>query len=529
MIANRLSEFFQRTAREDRGCFFVHSSSQEERWLAYAEMYSKANAIAEKIRDLPIRHRFIAVIWMDQSPESFIAFMSVVLAEGIPVPIHPTSKCEEAFAVLEKVEADVVMLSASQALQVSNLLSSGMTDGSFLRKVCCMNGETGEALKWMLPWEVSGEYKKRRYTPPKETAAIFMSSGSTGSPKGIMLSDENLLSNVHAIQSYLKLTEMDRVLLTKSYGYSSTITGEWLLSLLTGAHIYMTAGFFHPLHTVRLIRDYETTFMCTVPSALLPLVKSSKWQSEDLHSLKKLIIVGGQMPVEMLIQLQNRLPWVEMMPCYGLTEASPRVSFLPSHQLMKKQNSVGIPISRVQVGIYQDGQQVDNGSIGEIVVCGPNVMLGYYDDLQRTASVLPSYGLRTADMGYMDEEGYIFITGRLDNALNIAGHTLYPETMEKIIYSHPAVQEVAVAGIPDEVWGHLPIAFVVPNDPLANEKKIIEELFLFCQEHLSAVQRPKEIVLIPNLPKRENGKLDRSYLQSIVKEKNYDSHHRTGH
>jgi long-chain acyl-CoA synthetase len=519
MIANSLSDFFERTARVDRGCLFIQSSQHEERWIAYADMYRIAASIAGSIRQLQLRRRFIAVIWMDQSPESLIALMSVVLAEGIPVPIHPTSKCEEALVAVEKVEADLMMLSAAQAIQIGNLLSTGISAGSLLKDVRFMNGETGELLRWMLPLEELGGGKHRRYTPHKETAVIFMSSGSTGSPKGIMLSEGNLLSNVHAIQSYSNLTETDRVLVTKSYGYSSTITGEWFLSLLTGAHLYMTAGFFHPLQTVRLIRDYEITFMCTVPSALLPLAKSGKWQNEDLHSLKKLIIVGGQMPADMLVQLQTRLPWVRMMPCYGLTEASPRVTYLPPEQLMNKPNSVGIPIVGVQVSVYQDGYQLDKGTIGEIVIRGPNVMLGYYDDVQRTASAITPYGLRTADMGFMDEEGYIFITGRLDNALNIAGHTIYPETMENVIYSHPAVQEVAVAGMPDDIWGQLPVAFVVPKDPVANEQKIREELFHFCQEHLSGVQRPKEIVLIPQLPKRANGKLDRSHLQSYVKGK----------
>ncbi len=329
----------------------------------------------------------------------------------------------------------------------------------------------------------------------------------------------------------MRLAETDRILLTKSVGYISTVTGEWLLSLLAGAHLQMISGFFHPLHTVRLIRDYGATFLCTVPSALLPLVSSGKWRDEELSGLRKLLIVGGPMPLRPLIQLRDRLPWVDVMPCYGLTEASPRVTFLPPPALKAKANSVGVPIRGVVAGIYLDGRRQAPGVVGEIVVRGPNVMLGYYNDAERTAAVLSPDGLRTSDMGYVDGDGFLFVTGRLDNALNIAGHTVYPEAVENVLCGHPAVREAAVSGLPDEVWGDLPIALVVPQFAPADEAgetKWIEELFAYCRERLSAVQRPREIGIVERLPKRANGKLDRTALKSMIKGKYDACVHRTG-
>jgi acyl-coenzyme A synthetase/AMP-(fatty) acid ligase len=209
------------------------------------------------------------------------------------------------------------------------------------------------------------------------------------------------------------------------------------------------------------------------------------------------------------------------MPCYGLTEASPRVTYLPSHRLTTKPDSIGIPISGVHVGIYRDGQQVSIGEYGEIIVNGPNVMLGYYNDVQRTADFLKEYGLRTSDMGYMDEEGYIYVTGRLDHALNVAGHTLYPEMLEKILIYHPQVREAAVVGMTDEIYGQRPMAFVVWDGLIKDEQKSMDELHHYCRDHLSAIHYLKEICFVQQLPMTINGKLDRSALHSMVKERKY--------
>ncbi|MFD0697450.1 class I adenylate-forming enzyme family protein [Paenibacillus sp. GCM10027628] len=518
-----LSDFFQETAREDRGCLFVHASTNEERWISYLDMYRQACDRSRQLCSFTIRKRFIAAIWMEQSSEWLVAFMSIVLAGGIPIPLHQSAKAEDIVDLIESVEAEVVMLSSPQALKLNHVLEDKPHGKSALGNVLLIDGETGEMLH--SPMRTSTLDRIRRYIPPSETAVIFMSSGSTGSPKGIMLSEKNLLSNLHAIQDYLQIAESDRVWLSKSLGYSSTITGEWFLSLYTGAHLYMSAGSFHPLYSVKFIRDYGITFMCAVPSMLIPLVKSTKWKPSDLCDMKKMIIVGAQMPAAMLIQLIERLPWVQIMPGYGLTEASPRVSYLPYQAIRNKANSAGIPVSGVQIGIHQNGELQKSGTIGEIVVNGPNIMLGYYNDPLKTAQVLSEFGLRTGDMGYLDDEGYIYITGRLDNALNVAGHMLYPETIEKVIYSHPDVQEAAIAGVPDEIWGCLPIAYVVPNNPFSNEKDFAQELFSYCWKHLTSFQQPAKVVIVQSLPKRDNGKLDRKQLQSIVEEMEHASNH----
>ncbi|EFM12160.1 AMP-dependent synthetase and ligase [Paenibacillus curdlanolyticus YK9] len=521
-----LLQFFKRTARDDRGIYYESGEPAVTHWMSYAQMAEAAEQIANKLKHHKPRSRMMAAIWMEQTPACFIAFMATVFAGGIPIPIHAYYKKHEVEPILSRLKPDFLLTSASRSAEFlgekGEGLSSGLADGPLL-----VDGETGDSLGTEQAHVQSSLDAENGFQAPPDTAVIFLSSGSTGVPKGIMLSHRNLISNVDAIQGYLKLTPEDRVLIAKSFGYSSTITGEWLLALEAGATINLTQGIFHPLQLVRLIRDYKTTFLCTVPSVLVPLLKTNRWDPEALRSLRQLIVVGGPVSPEHLVSLQKLLPWTSIMPCYGQTEASPRVTYLPAHRLADKPQSVGIAVDGVEISIYSNGIRAEIGVIGEVVVKGPNVMLGYWDDPAATSAVLSEHGLCTSDMGYLDEEGFLFIAGRKDNALNVGGHTFFAEAVEKQLSEHSLVQEAAVAGITDSVWGQRLVAVIVADLSCMDAEQARSELFAFCQTQLTSVQRPKAIYIAEQLPKTTTGKLDRKALQSIVKEWEYAANNST--
>lgn len=509
MSASAWRHLFAETARTDRGV--TYADGRTETFDNYAELASDAGKLAERWLEWGLRDRFVAVIWMEQSLSYLRALMSVLLAGGIPVPLHPYAKWPEADKAAQLVEAELVIVSAGKANQLPAELS-----GSHL----FADGETAEPLT---VHRVPSVFR-RSYTPPEAASILFLSSGSTGTPKGVMLSADNVLSNVRSIQHYVRLDDGDRVLLAKSLGYCSTFTGEWLLALTAGAHLQLAPGFMHPFEAVRFVRQFGTTFMCTVPSFMLPLVKSDRWRPVDLQSLRQLLVVGGGMAPDMLLDLKRKLPWTAIMPSYGLTEASPRVSYLPSEQLERRPGSVGLPVKDVEIAICRDGKPVPRGEPGEIVIRGPNVMLGYYADERRSASVLTSYGLCTADVGWQDEEGYLYVTGRLDSAVNVGGHTIYPETVEQTLLTHPSVMEAGVAGCPDPVWGERLVAFAVAGTPPEDEHRSVCELMEHCRDRLSAALCPRDIRFVESLPKTKNGKLDRQALRSMAKEWEHVQH-----
>lgn len=505
---NELSRFFHQYPRTDRGVFETRRGNT--RYISYAELIESAQELSALWGKLKLRDRFIAVLWMEQSIECMRSMMAVVLAGGIPVPMHSFSSFADIVRIARETEAEMVVLPEGKYLTVSQSATQIDIDHAYV--IAC---ETGKVLKTPTTDAISFG-TNRTYTPPQETAVIFMSSGSTGTPKGIMLSDRNVLSNVASIQSYVDLQHDDRVLLFKSLGYCSSITGEWLSALFAGCNLQLTESFMHPFEMLRFIKEHETTFMCTVPSVLLPLVKSNKWGQEDVASLRKMTIVGGPMPSEALLQLRDRLPSVELMPSYGLTEASPRVSYLPGTELRHRPDSVGIPVKDVEICIVQGEREVPAGESGEIVVRGPNVMLGYYNNPESTAEKLGVMGLHTSDIGYLDEDGYLYVTGRKDNAINIGGHTIYPETTERVLQDFAGVHEAAVAGVPDEVWGEKMVAFIAFQDPSSS----LDELTGYIKQHLQPLYRPRAYFLVDRdrLPKTAVGKLNRAALRSMAKE-----------
>lgn len=500
--------WFKETARSDRGVWYLEGGKLVR--MDYSDMYAGALALSAILQEEQTSSRtFLAVIWMVQSPCYLQAFMAVLMAGGIAVPVHPRSTKDEVRELCQYLEAELAIVSGEH---ISAFTGIGSLDESIPYPAAVMDGECG--IMHRLRPHSQRSMPMRSYWPPLETTVIFMSSGSTGKPKGIMLSANNILSNVRSIQDYIRLTPQDKVLLTKSFGYSSTITGEWLLALENGSDLYLFDGVLHPLELIRLVKAHRITFLCTVPSGVVPWVKSSLWKREDLASLERMIIVGGAMPADMLLELKERIPWVDIMPSYGLTEASPRVSYLPAHELRSRPASAGMPVSGVEITVRRpDGEEASPGETGEIMVSGPNVMLGYYNMPERTSDTLTSHGLRTRDLGYKDQEGFLYVSGRGDTALNVGGHTLYPEQMEAVLSAHPAVGRAGVTTY-TAVEGERLIAFIEQaSGGAVGLEELVEELYTYVRRTMSHMYRPKEIRIVPGLPLTNSGKLDRAALR----------------
>jgi long-chain acyl-CoA synthetase len=507
MDACSLAEFFENTQRDDRGVSYLEHG--KERWISYAELASESRELALAWNGYGIRKRFIALIWLEQSPDYLRNFQAVVYAGGIPVPVHAYTRMEEVMHIASRVEAEMVILSSDKAARLLNRQE-------LFRKAVYIDGRTGKTLEELTGLHGSSTNVGRSYVPDERTSVIFMTSGSSGIPKGVMLSADNILHNVMSILDYVRLDADDRILLYKSLGYSSSVTGEWLLALASGAELLLVPPFIHPFSMISCIRDHRPTFLCTVPSTLTPLLKSSAWEARDVVSLRTLLIVGGAMPSAMLTALQQRIPHTAIMPSYGLTEASPRVCYLPADQLMHRPDSVGIPIQGVEVQIVRDGAKVSPGELGELVVRGPNVMLGYYNDVQRTGEVISEFGLHTSDIGCLDEDGFIYVKGRKDHALNIGGHTIYPEPVEQHLLLHPYIREAAVSSRSDDIWSQRMVALVVPADGAPPVEQLLQELHRYCQEGLSPIQLPREIHIAAHLPVTGPGKLDRRAVRQMV-------------
>jgi long-chain acyl-CoA synthetase len=343
-----------------------------------------------------------------------------------------------------------------------------------------------------------------------DTAIILYTSGTTGKPKGAMLTHKNLFSNAKDVGEYLKMKKEDRVVTALPMFHVFCLTVSLNAPLLSGATMLIVPK-FSPKEIFTLIKDYEATVFAGVPTMYNFLYQYPEGNPDDLKSLRLCISGGASMPVALLKNFEQKFN-VLVSEGYGLSEASPVTSFNPLDR-PRKPGSIGTSILRVKNKVVDElGEEVPIGAVGELIVRGPNVMKGYYKMPEETAAVIRNGWLHTGDMARMDEEGYFYIVDRKKDLIIVGGYNVYPREVEEVIYNHPDVIEVAVVGVPDPDQGEAVNAYVVRKNLELNKELVLE----YCKEHLAKYKVPTTIEFLEELPKNTTGKILRRALKAQV-------------
>jgi long-chain acyl-CoA synthetase len=345
---------------------------------------------------------------------------------------------------------------------------------------------------------------------PSDLAVIIYTSGTTGKSKGAMLTHANIASNVLSCIKALEETTDDRITLLLPMFHSFMLTVCIFTPLSMGAGIVLIKS-IHPLKAAmrEMIMNRATIFV-GIPQIFQALAEAKIpfW----LHWLLKLrMAVSGAAPLpgETLTKFDRKFHF-PLLEGYGLSEASPVVSFNPIRGV-RKAGSVGLPLPDIEAKIFDDhGHELPAGEVGEVVVRGPNVMRGYYNQAEETAATLRNGWLHTGDMGKKDDDGYIYIVDRRKEMLLVRGMNVYPREIEEVLHQFPGVREVAVVPKADEKRGEVPIAFVSPVD---DAKLEADEMLRFLREHLADYKVPKEIRILEALPRTPTGKIAKLELK----------------
>lgn len=336
----------------------------------------------------------------------------------------------------------------------------------------------------------------------KNCEIILLTSGTTGAPKGIMLSRDNIKSNVEAIGDYLRLTLNDKIFMVKNMNHSSSIIGELLVGLDNMCTIVFNSKVLTASSMVNSICVNNITVFFAVPTILREIIlKHKQLNLEKIGHLRIINFYGAPMSSQDIDKLVELLPNCNLIYSYGLTEASPRVTYIMGSDLLKKAGSSGRPIKNVKIEISNKG--IDNN--GEIVVSGPNVMLGYYNDAEKTRKTIVDGKLYTGDYGYIDEDGYLYVQGRKDNMIISAGKNIYPEEIEQVLQTAEGVKEVLVRNISDDKGVEKFIAYIVTDDIEPN----MSSLFEVCKNRLENYKIPSKFVYVKELEKTPSGKIVR--------------------
>jgi acyl-CoA synthetase (AMP-forming)/AMP-acid ligase II len=350
--------------------------------------------------------------------------------------------------------------------------------------------------------------------PCVDLAAIMLTSGSTGEPKGVMVTHRNIECNTHDILSYMHLLPADRAMtvLPFYYCYGASLMHTHLMA---GASLVLNNRFLFPEKVLDEIDEKQCTGLAGVPSTYQILLRKTRLAQRRFPSLRWLQQAGGKLPDPFLRELRQALPDARLFVMYGQTEATARLSYLPPERLDEKLGSVGrgLPNTRLEV-IKEDRAPVRPGSgeVGEIVASGENIARGYWNDTEETARYFRGGKLYTGDMARVDADGYIFIVERARDFIKSAGNRVSPKEIEDAIAEMPAVVEVAVVGVPDELLGEAIRAFVVPTRPGAIAA---DDVRSHCLKRLPNYKVPEHVRFLPALPKTSNGKVAKAELRAF--------------
>ncbi|MFG2960728.1 long-chain fatty acid--CoA ligase [Streptomyces sp. NPDC048291] len=337
---------------------------------------------------------------------------------------------------------------------------------------------------------------------PDDTCIIMYTSGTTGRPKGAMLTHANLTWNAFNVLVDTDLIADERALVSAPLFHTAGLNMLTLPVLLKGGTCVLVEA-FDPGATLDLIERHRITFMFGVPTMFEQVARHPRWADADLSSLRILTCGGSPVPTPLIAAYQER--GLTFLQGYGMTEASPGTLFLDAEHAISKAGSAGVPhfFSDVRV-VRPDLTPVEVGEPGEITVRGPHVMPGYWGLPEETAASFADGWFRSGDAATVDEDGYVFVVDRLKDMIISGGENVYPAEIEDLLLAHPDIVECAVIGVPDDRWGEVPRAVVVPREGTVLD---LDEVLASLTGRLARYKLPKSVVLADELPRTASGKL----------------------
>ncbi|WP_438297625.1 AMP-binding protein [Sporosarcina sp. FA15] len=356
---------------------------------------------------------------------------------------------------------------------------------------------------------------------PDDVINIQYTSGTTGFPKGVMLTHYNVVNNGKQIGDYMKLTEQDRVCIPVPFFHCFGCVLGTLAAVTHGSAMILLEQ-FDPLRVLQAVQDEKCTALHGVPTMFIAELNHPDFKNYDTSTLRTGIMAGSVCPIEVMKRVIEDMGASEITICYGQTEASPVITQTKTDDpIGKRVSTVGKPHPNVEVKIIDPvtGEELPVGVPGELCTRGYNIMKGYYNNAEATREAIDAEGwLHTGDIAVMDADGYIDITGRIKDMVIRGGENIYPKEVEEFLYTHPDIADVQVVGVPDAKYGEELMAWVILKEGLNLDE---ESVRAFCKGRISHHKIPKYIEFIKEYPMTASGKIQKFKLREMSVEKSY--------
>jgi long-chain acyl-CoA synthetase len=445
-----------------------------------SELTQQAANLANRLKDAGVGRGSKVLVALPNSPAFLLLLLAVSDCGAVFIPVNPGLAPNERRRVDEIARPDVM---------IADRGSIELLPGTYLSKA-----------GWP-PYDDDDV---------SDLSAIIFTSGTTGAPKGVMMTEEALLANARVVAQYLGLSETDRTLVFLPLYYTYTLS-QVFSTLVAGGSIVLLRNLFFPHLAFTAIAEHRVTGFGGVPTSLNILANHAAASIGSHDSLRYVLSAGGPLAPAVIERVQEAFPRAALFNNYGCTEIGPRATAIDYTSSPAKIGSIGRAIPGVRVTIVRPDLSVAGlDEAGEIVLSGPSLMKGYYRDPQTTASRMSRHGFHTGDYAHVDPEGFLHYQGRRDDIFKSAGEKVSAKEIEDVVMAHEAVVEAAVISLPDPVLGAVPVVYIVLRPGTSCTDR---ELQAFCARQLSKHKVPRAVHFVDELHKTASGKVQKYRLK----------------
>ena len=487
------------------------------RWT-YREFADDVNVVALGLAARGIGKGDRVGIWSPNRAEWTLVQYATAKLGAILVNINPAYRVHELTYVLN--QAGIEMLISAQSFKTSDyaaMIGEARPDCPKLTDVVLFDSQDWDDL---LATGKAGDPSTldQIKLSADDPINIQYTSGTTGFPKGATLSHHNILNNGFFVGELCSYTEQDRICIPVPFYHCFGMVMGNLAATSHGACMVIPAPGFDPTATLKAVAAEKCTSLYGVPTMFIAELADPTFEEHDLSSLRTGIMAGSPCPVEVMKQVIERMGMTEVTICYGMTETSPvSTQTRKDDSLDRRVSTVGRVHPHLEVKIIdpETGLTVPRGQPGELCTRGYSVMLGYWEQPDKTAEAIDSARwMHTGDLAVMDEDGYVQITGRIKDMVIRGGENIYPREIEEFLYTHPDIQDVQVIGVPDEKYGEELMAWVILRE--GAEELTAEKLREFCQGKLAHYKIPRYVHVVDQFPMTVTGKVRKVEMREMA-------------
>jgi long-chain acyl-CoA synthetase len=482
----------------------------------YADLAARVNMLAHTLRTSGVKRGDRVALFLDNSVEMAVGVYATLTIGAVFMPVNALTKQDKLAYLLNDSRAAALVTD----LALENIWVEALAENKSVVAAIVVNGVAANFAASVAsrcvpyPTDLISAIITEPAAIDCDLASIIYTSGSTGEPKGVMLTHLNMVSATRSVSGYLELKDDDIIICVLPLAFDYGLY-QLLMSVKVGATLVLERSFVFPIKVLEMMVKEKVTVFPGVPTIFSLLMNLKELEKFDLTALRKITNTAAALSEEHIRRLRALFPHAILYSMYGLTECK-RVTYLPPDQLDNRPTSVGRGMPNEEVWLVDDaGNRLPNGSTGELVIRGSNVMRGYWEKPAETAKRLkhgPNVGemvLYSGDLFRTDSEGWLYFVARRDDIIKSRGEKVSPREVENAIYSLEGVQDVAVIGVPDEVLGQAIKAFIVQREGFSlTEREVIRH----CLARLENFMAPKVVEFVAELPKTDTGKIKKTGL-----------------